>query len=331
MRGLPLNIALSGNSIEDNNVTIILRQTTKLELISLMDNTVDFLSSNSRKEVHTFQHSTHWHKGLPCAENGFSMLIRIQSNENTSILFDTGTSPKGLCQNAKFMDIDLSEVSTIVLSHGHYDHFSGLESVVKAINRNDLQIITHQDMDKPCAVANSKGDLREYPTFPGQKKLSPAKLMETKEPLLITDGLCCVTGEIPRTIDFETGMVNNRILRGDVWMPDPLIMDERALVFNLREKGLVVVSGCAHAGIINTVSYAQQITGINKVYGVFGGFHLSGKEFEKRITQTVTELKKINPELVVPSHCTGWRALSAIERAFPDEFVFNSVGNRYLL
>lgn len=328
---LPLNVTLSGNSLEDQDLTIALRQTTKLELISLMDNTVDFLSSNSRKEVHTFQHSTHWHKGLPRAENGFSMLIRIQSDENTSILFDTGTSPKGVCQNAKLMGIDLAEVSTIVLSHGHYDHFGGLNSVVKAINRDDLQIITHQDMPKPHAVANSKGDLREYPTFPDQKKISPAKFMETKEPLLISDSFCCVTGEIPRTIDFETGMVNNRILKEGIWQPDPLVIDERALIFNVRGKGLVVVSGCAHSGIINTIQYAQQITGVTKIFGVFGGLHLSGREFEKRIPQTSAELKKINPELVVPSHCSGWRALSAIEKAFPEAFVFNSVGNRYQL
>jgi 7,8-dihydropterin-6-yl-methyl-4-(beta-D-ribofuranosyl)aminobenzene 5'-phosphate synthase len=121
------------------------------------------------------------------------------------------------------------------------------------------------------------------------------------------------------------------ILRNGVWVPDPLLMDERALVFHLNGKGLVVVSGCAHAGIINTIHYAQQLTGVEKVFGVFGGFHLSGREFEKRIPQTVAALKTFNPELVVPSHCTGWRALQALNQAFPEKFVFNSVGNRYVL
>ena len=113
-------------------------------------------------------------------------------------------------------------------------------------------------MVKPRAVANSKGELREYPTFPDQKMLGSAKMMDTKQPLLIAGGLACVTGEIPRVVDFETGMNNNRILRDGVWQSDPLLMDERALVFNLKGKGLVVVSGCAHAGIINTIRYAQQ-------------------------------------------------------------------------
>jgi 7,8-dihydropterin-6-yl-methyl-4-(beta-D-ribofuranosyl)aminobenzene 5'-phosphate synthase len=309
-----------------------LKTASKLEIISIVDNAVDFLSSNTRKEVQTFQHSTHWHRGLPHAENGFSMLIKVHSGEETcSILFDAGTSSNGVAINAELMDIDLSEVSYVVLSHGHYDHFGGLPIAVKAINRTDLQIIAHEDMTKPRAVANSKGDLRKYPTFPELKKLDNAKIMDTKEPILIASDLACVTGEIPRTVEFEKGMVNNRIFSGGSWQPDPLIMDERALIFNVTGKGLVVVSGCAHAGIINTVRHAQQLTGVGKVYAILGGFHLSGKEFEKRIPTTVAELKQINPELIVPSHCTGWRALYAISEAFPYAFVFNSVGNHYSL
>jgi 7,8-dihydropterin-6-yl-methyl-4-(beta-D-ribofuranosyl)aminobenzene 5'-phosphate synthase len=260
------------------------------------------------------------------------MHIKIQSGEeHYSILFDTGTSPDGVCRNAKAMNIDLSAVNIIVLSHGHYDHYGGLTDAVKAINKPDLQVITHEDMVKPRAVANSKGELRQYPTFPDQKTLRPAKTMDTKQPLLVAGGMACVTGEIPRVVDFETGMTNNRILQDDDWQSDSLLMDERALALNLEGKGLVVVSGCAHAGIINILHYAQQITGVSKVYGIFGGFHLSGKDFEKRIPATVEELKKINPELIVPSHCTGWRALHAISEAFGEKFVFNSIGNRYCL
>lgn len=309
-----------------------LTEIKSLEIISLVDNTVDFLSSNTRREVQTFQHSAHWHEGLPHAENGLSMLIRPQNEGKTeSILFDTGTSPHGVCENAKLMDIDLGEVGTVVLSHGHYDHFGGLAETVKAINRSDLQIISHEDMAKPRAAANPRGELRKYPTFPEQKSLHPAQIVDTKQPILIASGFCCVTGEIPRTVEFETGMVSNRILRDGVWVADPLLMDERALVFNLKGKGLVVISGCAHAGIINTIRYAQQITDIEKVCAVFGGFHLSGREFEKRIPQTVAELRKIGPDLVVPSHCTGWRALYALSEAFPQNFIFNSVGSHYTL
>ncbi|NLF87861.1 MBL fold metallo-hydrolase [Candidatus Bathyarchaeota archaeon] len=309
-----------------------LAETSKLEIVSLVDNTVDFLSSNSRKEVRTFQHSSHWHTGLPCAENGFSMYIKVYSSgESHSILFDAGTSPDGVCKNAKLMDIDLKSVGFVVLSHGHYDHFGGLVNAVKTINRPDLQIISHEDMDKPRAVANTKGDLREYPTFPKSKELTPANIINTKKPLLIASNLAYVTGEIPRTVSFENGLISNRIYKNASWHPDPLILNERALVFNVKDEGLVIISGCAHSGIINTVRYAQLITGIPKVYAILGGFHLSGKEYEKRINRTVKELRQISPELIIPSHCTGWRAMTTIAKKFPNTFIWNSIGNHYLL
>jgi 7,8-dihydropterin-6-yl-methyl-4-(beta-D-ribofuranosyl)aminobenzene 5'-phosphate synthase len=100
---------------------------------------------------------------------------------------------------------------------------------------------------------------------------------------------------------------------------------------NVKGKGLVILSGCAHAGIINTINYARQISGVENAYAVMGGFHLAGKDFEDKIESTIKELACINPELIVPSHCTGWRAMFAISQALPDAFVWNSVGNLYQL
>ena len=246
-----------------------------------------------------------------------------------SILFDTGISSSGVIVNSKRMGINLCEVSYIVLSHGHYDHFGGLQAIVKDINKIDLPIITHEDMAKRRGTANLRGDIREYPSFPNLEQLTPAKIVNTKKPHLIANDLACITGEIPRKITFERGLMQNKIYSGNSWQPDPLVLDDRALVVNIKGKGLVIISGCAHAGIINTIRYAQQITGLTKVYAILGGFHLAGKEFEKRIEPTIEELKKINPELIVPSHCTGWRASVAIAQAFPNAFVSNSVGNIY--
>lgn len=296
-----------------------------------MDNAVDFLSSNNRREVQSFRQWNQTNAELPLAEHGFSLLIRVSSNEETStILFDTGVSSNGVLTNAKRMGIDLSEVSYIVLSHGHYDHFGGLAALVKAVNRKNLQIICHEDMFRRRGTANSKGEIREYPAFPNLEAVY-AKLVNTKRPYLVASDLACITGEIPRKVDFEKGLMHNRIYKDNIWQPDPLISDERALVFNVKGKGLVIISGCAHAGIINTIRYAQQITGTRKVYTVLGGFHLAGRQFEKRIEPTLEALKQINPELIVPSHCTGWRALYAISEKLPGAFVFNSVGNLYSL
>ncbi len=310
---------------------VALKAASKIEVVSLMDNTVDFLSSINRKEVQSYWYWNR-HGEMPVAEHGYSMLIKVfRGEEVCTILFDTGMSADGVVSNAKRMGIDLGEVSYVVLSHGHYDHFGGLPAVVNAINRKDLVVVAHEDMFRRRGTANAKGEIREYPTFPEIPPLNSPKILNTKQPLLIGKDLACVTGEIPRAVEFEKGLINSKIYRDGTWHPDPRLMDERALVFDVKSKGLVVISGCAHAGIINTLHYAQQITGISKVYVVLGGFHLSGKEFEKRITPTVEELKKVKPELIVPSHCTGWRALHALADAFPEAFVFNSVGNRYVL
>lgn len=114
-------------------------------------------------------------------------------------------------------------------------------------------------------------------------------------------------------------------------MPDPYVWDDRAIVVNVKNKGLVIMSGCAHAGIINTILYAQKITGVNTILAVIGGFHLSGKEYEQRIDDTVKELKLLNPRILVPTHCTGWRGFYAIREALPQNCIWNSVGNLYRL
>jgi 7,8-dihydropterin-6-yl-methyl-4-(beta-D-ribofuranosyl)aminobenzene 5'-phosphate synthase len=319
--------------------TVDLKEASKLEIVSLIDNNVDFLSSNVRKEVQSLWQRTqeHYgpglvseHKELPFAEHGFSMLVRIfTEKESWSILFDTGISPDGVIVNAKRMGIDLSEVSYVVLSHGHYDHFGGLQAVVEAVKRVDLPIIAHENMAKRRGTASLSGKIKEYLPFPNLKQLAQSMIVNTKRPHLIASNLACITGEIPRKMTFENGLTQNKIYSDNSWQPDPLILDDRALVINVRDKGLVIISGCAHAGIINTVRYAQQITGLAKVYAILGGFHLSGKEFEKRIEPTIEELKEIRPELIVPSHCTGWRAIISISQAFPNAFVCNSVGNMY--
>jgi 7,8-dihydropterin-6-yl-methyl-4-(beta-D-ribofuranosyl)aminobenzene 5'-phosphate synthase len=309
------------------------------EIISLVDNSVDFLSAVDKRQVQPFRQWTRKRYGrewdrtrtqMPCGEHGFSMLIRVFSGDTPScVLFDTGGSPNGVVENAERMGINLSEVECIVISHGHYDHFGGLLSAVKAAKKADLPIIVHQSMFVTRGTASAKETVRKYPEFPTEAQLRPARIVSTKKPSLIADDMVCVTGEIPRKTSFETGYAQHRAFVSGSWQPDPWILDERAIAINIRGKGLVVLSGCAHAGIINTVAYAQQITGTEKVYAVMGGFHLAGKEFENRIQPTIEELKRISPKLIVPSHCTGWKAMCAIAKALPEAFVWNSVGNLY--
>jgi 7,8-dihydropterin-6-yl-methyl-4-(beta-D-ribofuranosyl)aminobenzene 5'-phosphate synthase len=309
------------------------------EIISLMDNSVDFLSTIEREEAQQVRkwvkesRGEDWikeHFRLPMAEHGFSMLVRVSLDNNSySILFDAGCSPEGVVTNASRMGLNLSEVSAIVLSHGHYDHFGGLLKVLETTNKPDLPIITHEDMFKTRGVTDLKGNTRKYPNFPTDEQVKPARYIRTKQPRLLADDTLLVTGEIPRKTDFEEGLPEHKALIKGEWQPDPWIWDDRAIVINVKRKGLVVVSGCAHAGIINTTLYAQQITEVNEMYAIIGGFHLAGKKFESRINPTVKQLKLLEPKLLVPSHCTGWRGIQAIAQAMPYAFVWNSVGNLY--
>jgi 7,8-dihydropterin-6-yl-methyl-4-(beta-D-ribofuranosyl)aminobenzene 5'-phosphate synthase len=314
------------------------KEADSVEILSLVDNSVDFISAANNPQVHSFRQ---WkrerngkegatHMDLPFAEHGFSVLIRVSSGDKSScVLFDTGASQTGMVENAERMGINLNEVEAIVLSHGHYDHFGGLVAAVKAVGKADLPVIVHENMFRTRGSANAKGSVRQYPDFPSEAELSLARLVSTTQPSLTADGMVCVTGEIPRRTSFEKGYTQHKTFAGGAWKSDPLIMDERAVAINIKGKGLVVVSGCAHAGIINTVTYAQQITGTEKVYAVMGGFHLAGKTFENRVQPTIEELQRINPRLIVPSHCTGWKAMCTMAKAFPEAFVWNSVGNLY--
>jgi 7,8-dihydropterin-6-yl-methyl-4-(beta-D-ribofuranosyl)aminobenzene 5'-phosphate synthase len=318
-----------------------LKEVDGAEIISLMDNSVDFLSTIEREEVQQVRKWVKESKGEgwikehflpPVAEHGFSMLIRLFYNGTShTILFDTGGSPEGVVTNADRMGLDLSEIESIVLSHGHYDHFGGLLTVLRVVNKQDLSIIVHEDMFKTRGVADSNGAIRKHADFPADDQVRPARYVRTKKPYLAADKTVLVTGEIPRETDFEKGFLQHRVFTNSQWQPDPWIWDDRAIVINIKQKGLVVISGCAHAGIVNTTRYAQQITGIDNVFAIMGGFHLAGKEYEPRISQTVEKLKLINPNLIVPSHCTGWKGVYAIAEAIPHAFVWNSVGNLYRL
>jgi 7,8-dihydropterin-6-yl-methyl-4-(beta-D-ribofuranosyl)aminobenzene 5'-phosphate synthase len=320
---------------------VALSEVAGVEIISLVDNSVDFLSTNTKEQVKPFRQWTRDRYGqdwfrtrrqLPLAEHGFSMLIRVFTEEKTSsVLFDAGNSPRGAVRNARSMGLNLSEVDLVVLSHGHYDHIGGLAAALKVINKADLPIIVHEDMFRVRGTVNADGTMRKYSKVLTEAQLKSFRIVKTRQPFLVADGAVCVAGEIPRKTSFETGYTQHKAFTNGAWQPDPWIRDDRAIIINVKGKGLVVVSGCAHAGIINTVQYAQQITGITSVYAVIGGFHLAGKEYEKRIQPTVEELKRMKPKLIAPSQCTGWRAMYAFAEAFPEAFAWGSVGNLYRL
>jgi len=156
------------------------------------------------------------------------------------------------------------------------------------------------------------------------------QIVESRKPVPVADGRIVVTGEIERTTRFEKGLPNAYTEQDGKLVKDP-ISDDQSLVLHLRGKGLVVISGCAHSGIINTLLYSKKISGVDRLYAVLGGFHLSGPQFEPIIEETIESMKEMKPKIFVPMHCTGWKAVHRCEEAFPDAFVLNSVGSKYAL
>ena len=157
------------------------------------------------------------------------------------------------------------------------------------------------------------------------------ELLVERGPSFLINGTILVTGQIERTTDFEKGIPIQQAEIEGSWQPDPWVYDDQAMVMHVRNKGLVVITGCGHAGVINIVHQARSQTGVEQVYAVLGGFHLTGALFEPIIPQTIEALQQIHPAVIVPAHCTGWRAAQRIAQTMPDAYTPNSVGTTFKL
>lgn len=267
------------------------------------------------------------------AEHGFSALVTFtKGGRKRQVLFDAGLTPGGVAENMRRLSLSPKEIEAIVLSHGHFDHTAGLDGLVRALGRANLPVIIHPEFWTQRRIAIPGREPFELPST-SQAALRGAgfDIVEERQPSFLLDGSVLVTGEVDRTSEFEQGFPNHQALRSGEWQPDPLILDDQAIVLNVRDKGLVVLTGCGHAGIVNIVRYARKLTGIERIYAVMGGFHLSGPVFEPIIPATVAALRGLGPEVVVPAHCTGMPARQALAASMPDAFIQNSVGTRYEL
>ena len=156
-------------------------------------------------------------------------------------------------------------------------------------------------------------------------------MVEERGPSLLLDNTVLVTGQVDRVTDFEKGFPLQQARTNGGWEPDTWIWDDQAVVCHVKGKGLVVLSSCSHAGVINVLRHAQQLTGVEKVHAFVGGLHLTGGLFEPIIPRTIEELAKIDPQVVVPGHCTGWKATHELARRLPGAYLQTSVGTRLRL
>jgi 7,8-dihydropterin-6-yl-methyl-4-(beta-D-ribofuranosyl)aminobenzene 5'-phosphate synthase len=262
------------------------------------------------------------------AEPGFSALVRVQhAGARRTVLFDTGVSPTGMVDNMRRLGISPGDVEVVVLSHGHWDHVTGIEGLVRELGRAALPVMIHPEFWSRRRIRFPGSEPAELPSSSRAALEGMGfAIAERREPSFVLDGAVLITGEVDRTTPFETGFAGHEALRDRRWVPDPLILDDQALIVRLRDRGLVVLSGCGHAGIVNTVRYARRLTGIDKVAAVIGGFHLSGPMFERIIDPTVEAFAELAPSLLMPAHCTGWKAVHRLAARFPDAFVLSTVG-----
>jgi 7,8-dihydropterin-6-yl-methyl-4-(beta-D-ribofuranosyl)aminobenzene 5'-phosphate synthase len=266
------------------------------------------------------------------AEHGLSYYVEtVISGETSVCMFDYGLDPVGVLNNIALLRLDVAKASAFSLSHGHWDHYTSAVSILK---QNQSRIAG----GTPFYVGE-EAFARRYSFRPGATELTDLgqlrkeniealglKVVEVKTPIEIVPG-AYFTGNIERVTAYEKVPTTFQIKRGEKIEHDTF-PGEQALFFNVRGKGLVVLSACAHAGIVNTVKQAQKIAGIDKVHAIMGGFHLINAKPEL-IQSTVADIKAMKPDYIVPTHCTGFEAIVAFSREMPNEFFLNTAGTQY--
>lgn len=310
-----------------------MREVDKVEILTLQDNYIDVTAmDNSAVVMRASPLKDMQVKSSILAEHGFSALVTTYvEGKASSLLFDFGFSEDGAVRNAALLGADVGSVKAMVLSHGHSDHtggFHGFSSLITG-NKEGIEFVCHPGVFMKPRYLKFGEELKVYfPEFTKDTVLKEGvSLVETTGPYPLLDGSALFLGEVPRLTDFEKGFPIAHRLEGGAEKWDP-IEDDTGIAVNVRGKGLVVLTGCAHAGIVNTLRHAMKVTGVDKVYAVMGGFHLSGPFFEPIIERTTDELKALDPLYVVPTHCTGRKAVMHVEKEMPSQFILNMSGTK---
>jgi 7,8-dihydropterin-6-yl-methyl-4-(beta-D-ribofuranosyl)aminobenzene 5'-phosphate synthase len=326
-------------------------QTSRLTITVLVDNRADLLV-RSREGVQRFK------KAPLLAEHGFSALVELDGWPPASrrrILWDAGMTQTALLHNVRQMEIDLSTIDAIALSHGHGDHTAALSDVLRAIHVRpkprrweagtpDEEILAHTQVQRVPLVAHpaafrERWGIAADGTRQGPIQHTPraewealgAEVILGAEPYQLGPG-CWTTGLVPLQ-SFESGVGGSfsggqrRAYREGTAFLDDHLEDDQAIAVHVAGKGLVVLSGCAHRGIVNTVQRAREISGVERVWAILGGFHLAPAS-DEAIAQTVDAVIEMKPRVVMPLHCTGFRAIAEFARRMPEAFVEGAVGTK---
>jgi 7,8-dihydropterin-6-yl-methyl-4-(beta-D-ribofuranosyl)aminobenzene 5'-phosphate synthase len=286
------------------------------------------------------------------AEHGYSVLIDLNEGERC-ILWDAGITEIALLENMRRMEIDPKRIDTIALSHGHGDHTAAMTLLLKALElhpegrRWDPGTPTKEMLQwaegrrvplvaHPAAFRERWGEGKDgskwgpvQPPPRAEWEAAGAEIVLSKAPYQLGPG-CWTTGAVPRRSFEKSGIPTSLLYRvGDTFERD-FIEEDQAIILHIKGKGLVVLSGCAHSGIVNTINYGREMSGVDTVWAVLGGFHMARSTAEE-IQDTIDAIKALEPALVVPSHCTGFEAIRQFAAQMPEQFAQGVVGTTYLI
>jgi 7,8-dihydropterin-6-yl-methyl-4-(beta-D-ribofuranosyl)aminobenzene 5'-phosphate synthase len=275
------------------------------------------------------------HKSGFIGQWGLSFLVEAEDQRSRihKIVFDTGAVKESLLYNIRRLKLNLSNLEYIVLSHGHSDHTAATVELLKMAKR-EVKVLTHPHVFLPKFRVGKDGKRVEGGPPKGQRlrdiREAGGRLVQTMRTFELFPG-AYTTGEIPRVTDFESisppasdaTAKRFTVIEGKT-VPD-LLLDDQALLMNMKRLGPIVITGCSHAGVVNTLLQARKVCGSKKIYGAVGGYHLVQRD-DSYINRTIEKLRNFGLRLISPCHCTGFKATCNLYRAFPEAFALNFSG-----
>jgi 7,8-dihydropterin-6-yl-methyl-4-(beta-D-ribofuranosyl)aminobenzene 5'-phosphate synthase len=261
------------------------------------------------------------------AEDGLALLVRTHvDGEVHAVVFDTGLARDTFVHNAAVLDLGSSPLEAIVVSHGHQGHVGGLAALIER-QAAGVPIVVHPDVRLDRRVVLPSGSVMHMPPLPvAALEHAGARVVEEPGPSLWAADTVLVSGEVARTTRFEPGLPTQQTTFGDAWAPDPWTWDDQSLIVHVRDHGLVVIAGCAHAGPVNTLRNARTLTGIERIHAYVGGMHLASAPLADAIEPTIDGLAEIGFDYVIPAHCTGMAAMTQLVARFGSACIPSGAG-----